>query len=466
MLFSAISGRGLFFDIPSMFLAVLQKQSSGNFYYFCHVMAPENFSNRLLALPYNILTPIFNESILDKLNLYTFSCLLTSFLATMFNFVVAKRTQKFEIASFALFFYALFTIPMSCYPKEATLLAIPMFFILLQYFWTEEKVSKFEYLFIILLSGYMFQSSSNMIIPCILLALTGAILFLKGHVKHWKIKLYITLASLGSALYLIYRTFFAVGEDGSTCTNLQVVFSSFCASISNVFSNLILSDILISVIAVFFFAYGFLRKKDLGKKEAVAATIVTLFTLYSIYEFTKFQLNPFLNINYIPLTVLLFALIVFDINLVFALNIKYNKEKLCNNLIKTACVCGIVQCLIQYGSCINALEYKNFLLEKMHNANGLVSIAPAEYKDKPFLLFDSCEQSMIRSLMLSDKNVKVLIVPNKDRINENKSCLGYNEIDHAFDEENPYIIVQSLYFPMNNKYWNFNDIVPLLNNLK
>lgn len=467
MLFSAISGRGLFFDIPSMFLSVIEKQvNTSKFYYFFNSFAPENFSNRLLALPYNILTPMFSENPLQKLNLYTFSCLLTTFLATIFNFVIAKRTKRFEIASLALLVYALFAIPASCYPTNTTFLSIPIFFILLQYFWTEEKLYKADYLLIILISAYMFLSSANMLIPCTLMFLTGIIFLFKKHKRHGKVKMYIALTSLMSALFLLYRIFFLVDSDGNTFTNMTRLYRDYRMAFENVFGTFCSNEMIFSTIALLFLAYAVLSKKYLGKTDGILATVITAFALYSIYEFTKFAPNPFVNTHFFAVTLIIFLVIILGINTIFLAGKKFNSEKLSNNIIKTACICGIVQCIIQYGNCLSAFEYKNYLSDKINNAKGFISIKSEDYENKKFLAFDSCEQVMIRSLFLSDKNIKALIIPNEDKIKENKSCLGYNETEHAYDKNHSYIIIQSMYFPTKNKYWDFNEIIPLLNNLK
>lgn len=464
ILFSAISCRGLFFRIPTNFLSVLEKEFSSSFYLFQHVFEPNNFSNRLLALPYNILFPIFGENPLMKLNLYTFSCMLSIFLATMFNFVIAKRTKKFEIAALALLFYALFTIPSSCLPTEPTYLAIPIFFIYLQYFLCEEKLYKFDYLLIVLISGYLFQSCSTMIIPTVILFLTGLIMFLKGHVKHWKIKLFISLSSIFAAMYMIYRIFFAVNENGNT--TLHEAFLSFQNSLATVFGNFFTSEMMFSAIAVLFIGYGLLKRKFLGKREAVFASIITMFALYSIFEFTKFQPQLFVNIEYYSVATIAFITVIISISLIAVTRKNFNYEKLYDNLLKTACVCGILQCLIQYGNCINALEYKTFLTNKVTETSGIAAIEEVDYKTKPFLAMDFCDNSIIRSLYVSPKNVQTVIIPNQKRIEENKSCLGYNEFDHASDEENAYIIIQSSYFPLKNQHWNLNEIIPLLENFK
>lgn len=331
---------------------------------------------------------------------------------------------------------------------------------------TEEKLYKFDYLLIVLISGYLLQSSSTMIIPSVILFLTGLITFLKRNVKHWKIKLYISLTSLLSAIYMTYRTFFAVNENGNTFTTINKVFLSFQNSLTTVFGNFFTSEILFSTIAVLFLGYGLLRKKTLGKKEGIIALIITLYTLYSIYEFTKFHPHPFVNIEYFSIATIAFITVIIITSIIFLSGKKFNHEKLCDNILKTACICGILQCLIQYGNCIHALEYKTFISNKITGAIGLVTIEESDYKTKPFLAMDFCDNSIIRSLFVTPQKVQTVIIPNQNKIEENKSCLGFNNFDHAFDEENSYVIIQSSYFPMKKHYWNLNEIIPLLEKIK
>ncbi len=466
ILFSAISGRGLFFDIPAKCLSLLEKQTIFARYMFHHVMEPDNFSNRLLALPYNILLPIFDNSPLSKLNLFTFSCLFSTFLATVFNFVIAKRTNKFEIASFALLFYALFTIPASIVPTEPVYIAIPIFFIFLQYFFTEEKLCRFDYLLILLISGYLFQSSIYMAIPAALLFFSGVILFFKGHVKHWKVKLYMSLSSLAAALFMAYKMFFFIDKEGNSCVSFNELSYTFQNSLYNILDNFFTCEMIFSAIAILFLCYGLFAKKDFGKAEALTFAILSTFALYSIYEFTKFVPHPSVNLDYYAITTVVFVIIVATLIITFLANIKMNSNKVCNTIIATACFCGILQCLIQYGNCIHALEYKTFIKNKVNSAVGFVTINDEDYQKNPFLALDTPEYTIIRSLFVSDKDAKTIIIPNLQSEEKNKSYIGYNDVDHAYNDDHAYIIIQSLYFPMKSKDWNLNEIIPLLKKLK
>lgn len=466
ILFSTVSGRGLFFDMPVKCLSLLEKQTHLTHYIFYHVSEPDNFSNRLLALPYNILLPIFGNTPLAKLNLFTFSCMFSTFLATFFNFVIAKRTNRFEIALFALLFYALFTIPASFVPAEPIYIAIPIFFIFIQYFFTEEILNKFDYFLIVLISGYLFQSNAYMIIPATLMSLCGLVLFIKGKIKHRNLKLFMSLSSLMAALYMSYRMFFFVNAEGETYSTVNNFLQNFQNDISNIFNNFFTTDIVFSAIAALFLCYGIFAKKKLGKPEAICSVILSAFAFYTIYEFTKFIPKPYVNIDYYALTTLVFVIVIALLSLFFIFGKKFNNKNFYNNIIVTACLCGILHCLIQYGNCMYALEYKTYLTNKVNSSVGFVTIENSDYQTKPFLCLDFYEYSIIRSLFVSDKNVKTVIIPNSKILEANRSYLGNNNIDHAYNDEHAYIIIQSLYFPIKNKDWNFNEIIPLLNKLK
>ncbi len=466
MVFSAVVGRGLFSDLPSTFLAIIDKQANNASYYFYHEIMPNNFSCRLLALPYNIFGSIFGDNPLSKLNVYTFSCMFMTFAATCLNFLIAKRTQKYVYAGFALLFYALFTIPASIYPVDTTYISIPMFLILLQYFFTEEKISKVDYIIIILLSGYMLQSSPNMIIPCSILGLEGVILLAKKHSKHWKVKSYITLTFLLTVGYMLYKTFFYTKMEGYTCPTFQDCYWIFRNSLNSVINNFATSDLIFSSVALIFLIYALIRRKELGKIEGTVGALVSIYGIYSIYEFTKFVRDPFVGQRLFALVVICFIVLVFGICVFNLFKKKFDTNLLANSLVTVACFCGIIQCLIQYGGCLQFSKYADFINEKVNNNVGIVRIATEDYQTKPFLIYDSCYGTLQRSLLVSDYDLKSIMFPSEKIMKGDEACLGDIDTSHINDESNKHLILQYSYISMNNKYWKLSNIVPLIDSVK
>lgn len=465
MFFATAVSRGLFSDIPTIFMHVLEKHVNLSLYFFYHEVLPNNFSSRLLAFPYNFLSAFFDDNPLYKINLYVFSCMFMQFLITALNFIFAKRTKQYGCAVLALLFYAMFTIPFSIYPVDTTYIAIPMFLIFIQYFLMEEKMNKIDYLVILCLSGYMLQSSSNMAVPCILLGLTGMILLLKGHAKHWKVKLYITVTSFISAIYILYKTFFYTMSDYVSPT-FQDCYWTFKNAFIGVFSNFLTSDLTISTIALIFLLYSLIRKKELNKNYGVVGTIVAIFTVYSFYEFTKFIRDPFIGQIGFAVTIAAFITVVFGIMILAVIGKNLNKPRFCNNVIVAACFCGIIQCLLQFVGCFQFAKYSDYVVNLVNNNIGIVKINDEDYAKKPFLIFDSCYGTLPRSLMVSENNLKSILVPNEKLTNGDEACWGNIDISHIDDKDYSFIVVQNGYFPMKNNYWQFSNIVPLLEKLK
>lgn len=466
MVFSAVVGRGLFSDIPTNFMSVINREFNNASYYFYHEILPNNFSCRLLALPYNIFGGVFGDNPLSKINVYIFSCMFMTFVATCLNFLIAKRTKKYVYAGFALLFYALFTIPASIYPIDATYISIPMFLIFLQYFFTEEKIYKVDYLIVIALSGYMLQSSPNMIIPCFILGLTGLILLAKKHSKHWKVKSYITATSLISAVYMLYKTFFYTRMEGYTCPTLQDCFWTFSNSLSSVLSNFSTSDLIFSLGAIIFLVYALIRRKELGTIAGVVGALVSIFGIYSIYEFTKFVRDPFVGQRLFALVVICFIVLVFGICIFNLFKKKFDTTLLANSLVTVACFCGILQCLIQYGGCLQFSKYADFINEKVNNNVGVVRIVTEDYQTKPFLIYDSCYGTLQRSLLLSNYDLKSIMFPSEKIMKGDEACFGDIDTSHLNDETNKFIVLQNSYISVENKYWKFSNILPLLDSVK
>ncbi len=465
IILGCIVGRGLFYNIPSLFASVLEKHILNAPYFFCHEVLPVNFSNRLLALPYNFFCLFANDNPFSMINLYYFSCSAMVFAATILNFFIAKRTNKYEFAALALFFYSLFAIPASAYIVDTTYFAIPMFFILLQYFFTEEKLYKFDYLFIILISAYFLQSSPNIIIPLLLFSVPG-LAFLKQFSRHRKVKAFICLSSLCSALYMIYKTFFFTKLDYYICPTFQDAFSSFQNAVLDICNGFFVNDILFSAIALVFLAYVTIRKKCFSVKDGTVASLVSLFALYSVYEYSNFAKNPFLSTKYYAPAIIALTLVVLVFLFLLLLQKKYNKENLCNNLIAVACLFGIIHCVIQYGECLHYGKYVDFIKSQISNQSKIIQIKDDDYSEKSYLIYDSCNGSLVRSLIISDYDLNSILIPGENLINQNKMSLGFIDTSRMNETERPFVIIQDSYFPLNNKYWNLYKIIPLLEKLK
>ena len=468
MLIGSLVGKGIFSNIPQNFLVILDKQANGMLYFFYHDVIPVNFSNRLLALPYNILIPLFDKSPFVMINLYAFSCSFATLAATLMNFFFANRTKKSEYAALALMFYAFFAIAAFLYPIDTTYISIPMFFILLQYFFTEEELSKFDYSAVAVISFYMLQSSANMVIPCIILSFTGFIILAKeklknNEIKNWKVKLFLAFSSALAAFYMVYKTFFYEDDKSYICPSFEECIFTFKTALISTFDKFLTSDMMFSTIALIFIICALVKNKIPHKKEGIIATFVALFVIYSIYEFTNFHRNPFIAQKYFALTTIALIIVTLVISIINISGKKFgNKEVFCNSIISVACFCGIIQCMIQYGQCIDFGRYTDYIKCKVKENVGVIKIPVEDYKNKSYLVYDSCNSTVLRSLMVSDFEVKSLIVPNQNFYKNDKACIGYNDVSHANDEDNQFIIIQDEYFSGKNYYWKFRDIATLM----
>ena len=101
----------LFFDIPSMFLTSfwLYEESNSSYMFFYAHDNIRLFSNMLLVLPFNLFgITLAKDSILALSNLFSLSYLIMHFVALVINFLVAKRTKRYDIAVIAFAFYLIF----------------------------------------------------------------------------------------------------------------------------------------------------------------------------------------------------------------------------------------------------------------------------------------------------------------------------------------------------------------------
>lgn len=126
----------LHFDIPAMFLGLLLRDPDAHFstYNIFADVKIRLFTNFIVAIPFNITTLFYKfNNLLDYLRLYATSYPIIHFTALILNFIIAKRTKRYDIA-------------------------VLFYFMILSYFLSKEKLNKTDLIPVSLLLIYLFES--------------------------------------------------------------------------------------------------------------------------------------------------------------------------------------------------------------------------------------------------------------------------------------------------------------------
>ena len=461
------SASGLYFDIPAMF--------SSAFYNHCE--NPDSFSifmdariryftNFLVGIPYNVIFQfIKDEPALTSLKAFSTSYFIIHFILLLLNFLVAKRTKRYDIAIIAFAFYFLLTIPSAIWIVRELHTAYFFYFIILSYFLSKEKLNIWDTIPITLAGTYIFESLEISLVFSLIMFIFS-IIYIVNKEKNVNIihKSIICLLSLGVLFYIPAKLQIMNNSgtlDFSSGTK-EWLYDSFYA-----LSNLFNSNLLIPLFGILAMILAFIYKKELRKKEIILLICYTIISITIIYIQTGFLSNPRNEENnYSPVLWFIFptiiTLICFDY---FNLNIEKRNPYFYSHLILITCIFGCINLLWQINSCFEFIEYKSYLEKTIENSRTtIIRIPNEEFKNNNILRYATCFGFSQQSIFLTEKNKKAkIILPTKEcPIYIEKYCAeGPDET--YYDAKEDRLILQSSFFKTKTKYW---DLTPIAEELK
>ena len=457
------SAMGLFFDIPAMFSAIFYNQTeSPNSFQIFFDERIRFFSNFLIAIPYNLIFQfIKNEPALTALKVYSTSYLIIHILLLVANYFVAKRTKRYDIFLLAFSFYFLLTIPNIIWVVREIHIAFLLYFIVLSYFLSKEKLKKYDLI--------------PIIISCILLyeifetsALFGLILFIASIIfaKNKELstnnvhKIIIGILSLAAFIYITTKLFIwnSIGEISLSNGSAEWISHSELA-IKNVFT----SNLLIPLFAICALIILCFYKKTLTKKIYICGTLYLFFTIFTTYLQTNFLSRPLIElVNYSPIFWFIFPTIV-AILICEYLKIDLNKKNpnLYEYLIIVTCVFGILNLAWQIKSTFDFSKYKQYLEKTIKESEStLVKIPNKDFEKKEILRYATCFGFTQQSIFLTEKNKKAkIILPTKECPIYTENYCEEGPDKTYYDEKEDRLILQSSFFKTKTKYWDLTPIV-------
>lgn len=441
-----ISNKSLIFEssLASVMAIGIEKSNLFN-YIFIKDLNISYFSSIIGALFFNIIFPFLkNPTILQLNNLFCTSYMLMPFCLVILNFLLAKRTKRFDIAIITLFIYAICVAPCLIGNSEGIQISFLIWPMLLQYFLTEEKIEKLDKIFIGLLLLYSFKSFDLFLYVGHFLYIFAFLFYTKENVKNKKIKLVIGICSLISALFIMNK----IGLDLYYKNKFLLTPDTYFYSTKSILSNLLELPIFISFIGILL-SFTVAKNNKIANKDflifAASILVCISFNISNNY-FKEIFYNPFLFV--IPV-------IIFLIILIF----EYKEIKIKNQKIYfyNLFVLSMILCCLNFIFQIKTnMEYFKYYSEikSLLKMQTYKKIYMPKRLAEHYFKFDSCRDLTLKSLILQEKEVNTILLQRKDFLNTDEK--SSNSL--FYDAQNDKLTMGEKTFNVKTKYWDFSNV--------
>lgn len=466
MFFHCKYALGLFFDIPAMFLGDISQDDTFSKFIVFRENRVRLFSNLLVAIPFNaILLFIKNTTILNILKSFSLSYLIIHIICLISNYLIALRTKRFDIAALGFAFYTFFSIQNMIWVCREVHITVLIYFALLSYFLSKTKLQKTDYIPILLLIIYLFESFEITVIFGLLLFVFAVLYTKKDREEINRLpKVLIGFSGLLVFLYIPLRSIFLWIKEGMDLTqgSNEWIFAS-----KTTITHLFCSNSLITVFAICAFIFIVFYKKTFTYKNIPVIILSSALLIYCLYKITGFIPNPMIEIqNYSFVFWFIFPVIL------FILAMDYIHKELqytfLNNLVVISCIIGIIGLSWQINTCFEFNKYTSYLKNLMTNSDEvLISIPQQDFENKSFLNFNTCFGTMHKSIFLSDDYIiNKLIIPKEYYPDYSQYCYALEDgSKNYYDSEQNIQWLQTSPLKIKNKYWDISLIKEELENI-
>ena len=169
IIYATLVYRGLIVDGILYFPEMLNKFSEQGYGFAPVIHRTRIFINIINQIPVNIAYWLGIKSKLVLAAIFSLPLFLFPFLATMYNFILAKRTKRYDIVLISLILYNLLILPAIMYSVVEVYLGSSLLIILIHYFLADIKYTKKDILIIVFLSFIIYSSTELSVFVCILL---------------------------------------------------------------------------------------------------------------------------------------------------------------------------------------------------------------------------------------------------------------------------------------------------------
>ena len=406
------------------------------------------WSFKLHRIFFYIFFPFF--STIKQLSiLYSFSLIVTPFILLISNYYIAKRTKRFDITVLAFLYYCLFEIPYISHLTREYHITTMLLFLFFSYYFTKEKLKKFDFFIIFLLSIFLFESGENIVILGSLLFILGLLSFKKNKINNKK-SLYMGIVSIIFATYTLTKTI--LNNQNDPIMTFENSIPRWIHNIQMLPEALLTTCMIFSIIGIITCILLFFIKRELNKKDLLWEIPLVLFSLILVYINTNFIADPNKESN-------LFILFLFVPTIIFIglWIIDYFEIKIDNyywkNILTVGLIIGMLQFIWQTKSSILCYEYTNKIKNQLNSSKGLI-IVHFDEEEKGYT-YDTNICYMFRGFILSDEyKIKSTLIPDP----LHRDYTGNENYGTYYDKEMNKLKILDCPLSLKNRYWDITEI--------
>ncbi len=455
VLVSAVTYRGLVFDQPAIFFSVLSRENLYDFAYLFHNEPKTRlFSGIMFSVPMNMFVHYLPDNLVLKNSLFCFSYSIMTLVFLCFNIWLSKRTKRYDIAVWSVFFYTLLYLPNSVWFARNIHISVLMQFALLQYFLNRGKLRIFDYMCLIILSFGVWESSENAVLPASLMFLYTILNWKKLSAE----KIFIGINSLFCCIYIVARTV-VMAINGDQAMPIKDAFYEYFYNLYLSFHHLFDTCFIFTVAGCLIIAYLCLRNHKLKMLDVPLSVLIIGGAGYALWAQTKFEpcVSKELCFHMIPFVLMFFVTL-------FILFVEYKEikfPKLYEKILTISLIIGCIHCCYQLNSCKYSSTYASEFLEKINKNEKITYIENQNEQSTAFRAYDTCFGTLHRTMILDrEKAEEKFVLPYKDENNPQDFVACMTPTYYNADED--YVILQTALIFKYDKYFDMKKLKKLL----
>lgn len=341
VVYATVTMRGMYMDGGFYMIEILNNIANSKIDLVFDPGHPRFFILWILQLPVYIANSIFFiDNKFALMMIYSFSHFALPLIVLWWNYNLTKRTGRTDILFWNLFSYCAIITTFCIFSVTENILGVMLQFVLLNYFVSDIKFKKIDYLAISFLLITMFATFEYVVGLGLIFALASIYYIRKEPEKKAKIiKTIIGVGSLGAALYTgIFMSL--IPDEGEEISRFIKEAYDFIPHIFNL-------NILITITTIVLFILFLFKKKPITWKSTTLITIIFAIVFTKLFLTKTLSLFPMWDGHFRTILCWFIPLIFFYIFLTDIFNKKINPTKLAN-LFCIVLLCGIFQTFWQY----------------------------------------------------------------------------------------------------------------------
>lgn len=411
--YAAFASRGLFIDGMFWFPQILDSLSNDGYGFWLVDDRTRWVTNFLNQLPINI-TYWFgcrDKSLL--LFLFSFPLFLFPFLANIANIILAKRTKRYDIVLFSLFFYSFGILPAIMYSVVEVYLGASLLFLLFHYFVADIEYNRNDIFIIILLCTASFALTEVAVFSGIV------IFFLSFHIipritsqKEKIVKVFISISEILAAISVAFMNFLVLpGIQRET----KDFFSEIIGTERNIFVTFWKEPYILEVITLVIFFCLLFKKQKMAKCSIKIVFCVYLLMFSIMILFREIFLYNFHFISYRVILFILFPILIF---ILFVQEVcrRYIHKNLLYNLFVVTLILGISNTLVQFFYSYKVIDLKERYYSIIEQSNSTfispdASLLQKVYFAKDNIFFAPLSPTADFLALWDEKKIKMFVLP-------------------------------------------------------